>query len=228
MEQSQFCIVLVEPARAANVGAVARAMKTTGFTQLRIVNSQSHLEEEANWVAHGATELLEQAVVYPTLDTALEGIDFSIATTARKRGAARSYWTPRDVAEHLQLSQFSKPNVAIVFGRESSGLSNDELARCDCWSYMPLVQSYPSLNLAQAVMVYCYELGQLFLQQEKQAIQAQAPFQALKNKIADLAGDLDIQTTEKLYEWMQDRLNYCDDRDVRMLHLLLKDVYKKL
>ncbi|MGL5332104.1 MAG: TrmH family RNA methyltransferase, partial [Aeromonas veronii] len=83
--------VLVAPARPANVGAAARAMKTMGFDAMRLVASRVHEEEEASWVAHGAQEILTQAEAFDTLPEALADMDLVIATTARERGRYQHY-----------------------------------------------------------------------------------------------------------------------------------------
>ena len=82
----QFHIVLVEPARAENVGAAARAMKTMGFSSLRIVNSDAHRQPAAGWVAHGSQEILAEASTYATLADAVADVELVVATTARERG----------------------------------------------------------------------------------------------------------------------------------------------
>ncbi|MGL5319583.1 MAG: tRNA/rRNA methyltransferase, partial [Aeromonas veronii] len=152
--------VLVAPARPANVGAAARAMKTMGFDAMRLVASRVHEEEEASWVAHGAQEILTQAEAFETLPEALADMDLVIATTARERGRYQHYLTPGEIREQIR-SKPSLNKVAIVFGCEESGLSNEQLAEVDLISYLPLKVSYPSLNLGQAIMLYAYEMSQL-------------------------------------------------------------------
>ncbi|CDL51592.1 TrmH family RNA methyltransferase [Klebsiella pneumoniae] len=81
----RLTIILVGPARAENVGAAARAMKTMGFRELRIVDSEAHLAPPARWVAHGSGDILDGITTYPTLAEALHDVDFTVATTARSR-----------------------------------------------------------------------------------------------------------------------------------------------
>ncbi|VEI63485.1 tRNA (cytidine/uridine-2'-O-)-methyltransferase TrmJ [Serratia fonticola] len=89
----QLHIVLVAPARAENVGAAARAMKTMGFTSLRIVDSEAHLQPAARWVAHGAGDILDAVQTFSTLEQALADVDFTVATTARSRARFHYYCT---------------------------------------------------------------------------------------------------------------------------------------
>ena len=152
--------VLVAPARPANVGAAARAMKTMGFDAMRLVASRVHEEDEASWVAHGAQEILTQAEAFDTLPEALADMDLVIATTARQRGRYQHYLTPAEIRDQIRAKP-SLNKVAIVFGCEESGLSNEQLAEVDLISYLPLKVSYPSLNLGQAIMLYAYELSPL-------------------------------------------------------------------
>ena len=85
----RLSIVLVSPARAENIGAAARAMKTMGFNDLRIVDSVAHLEPATRWVAHGSGDIIDGITTYPTLEDALHDVDFTIATTARSRARCR-------------------------------------------------------------------------------------------------------------------------------------------
>ena len=181
--------ILVEPARAANVGAAARAIKTMGFSELVLVNSAVHQDKEAHWVAHGATDILEQVRRVECLQDLRQEYDLLIGSTARERGWPRQYLKPEELKARLTDHQGGK--VGLVFGREVSGLTNDELALCDLYTYVPLKKDYPSLNLAQAVMVYSYALSAV----ERQIGICQTPapdaqLQALKVKMERLLARL--------------------------------------
>ncbi|WP_421275604.1 tRNA/rRNA methyltransferase [Aeromonas veronii] len=226
--------VLVAPARPANVGAAARAMKTMGFDAMRLVASRVHEEEEASWVAHGAQELLTQAEAFDTLPEALADMDLVIATTARERGRYQHYLTPGEIREQIR-SKPSLGKVAIVFGCEESGLSNEQLAEVDLISYLPLKVSYPSLNLGQAIMLYAYEMSQLMdeLNADGGAAVAEnfdnaGQVRVLKSKTAELLGELGVSQDEKLHQWVMDRVPMLPQRDLNMLHLLCKDLARKL
>ncbi|MFM5412815.1 tRNA/rRNA methyltransferase [Aeromonas veronii] len=226
--------VLVAPARPANVGAAARAMKTMGFDAMRLVASRVHEEEEASWVAHGAQEILTQAEAFDTLPEALVDMDLVIATTARERGRYQHYLTPGEIREQIR-SKPSLNKVAIVFGCEESGLSNEQLAEVDLISYLPLKVSYPSLNLGQAIMLYAYEMSQLMdeLNADGGAAVAEnfdnaGQVRVLKSKTAELLGELGVSQDEKLHQWVMDRIPMLPQRDLNMLHLLCKDLARKL
>ncbi|ENC6432881.1 TPA: tRNA/rRNA methyltransferase [Aeromonas veronii] len=226
--------VLVAPARPANVGAAARAMKTMGFDAMRLVASRVHEEEEASWVAHGAQEILTQAEAFDTLSEALADMDLVIATTARERGRYQHYLTPGEIREQIR-SKPSLNKVAIVFGCEESGLSNEQLAEVDLISYLPLKVSYPSLNLGQAIMLYAYEMSQLMDELNANGAAAVAEnfdnagqVRVLKSKTAELLGELGVSQDEKLHQWVMDRVPMLPQRDLNMLHLLCKDLARKL
>ncbi|MFM5403099.1 tRNA/rRNA methyltransferase [Aeromonas veronii] len=226
--------VLVAPARPANVGAAARAMKTMGFDAMRLVASRVHEEEEASWVAHGAQEILTQAEAFETLPEALADMDLVIATTARERGRYQHYLTPAEIREQIR-SKPSLNKVAIVFGCEESGLSNEQLAEVDLISYLPLKVSYPSLNLGQAIMLYAYEMSQLMDELNADGAAAVAEnfdnagqVRVLKSKTAELLGELGVSQDEKLHQWVMDRVPMLPQRDLNMLHLLCKDLARKL
>ncbi|MCD6617302.1 tRNA/rRNA methyltransferase [Aeromonas veronii] len=225
--------VLVAPARPANVGAAARAMKTMGFDAMRLVASRVHEEEEASWVAHGAQEILTQAEAFETLSEALADMDLVIATTARERGRYQHYLTPGEIREQIR-SKPSLGKVAIVFGCEESGLSNEQLAEVDLISYLPLKVSYPSLNLGQAIMLYAYEMSQLMDELNADGAAAVAEnfdnagqVRVLKSKTAELLGELGVSQDEKLHQWVMDRVPMLPQRDLNMLHLLCKDLARR-
>lgn len=225
--------VLVAPARPANVGAAARAMKTMGFDAMRLVASRVHEEEEASWVAHGAQEILAQAEAFETLPEALADMDLVIATTARERGRYQHYLTPGEIREQIR-SKPSLNKVAIVFGCEESGLSNEQLAEVDLISYLPLKVSYPSLNLGQAIMLYAYEMSQLMDELNADGATAVAEnfdnagqVRVLKSKTAELLGELGVSQDEKLHQWVMDRVPMLPQRDLNMLHLLCKDLARR-
>jgi len=225
----QVHIILVSPARPENVGAAARAMKTMGFTSLRIVESQAHLQPEAGWVAHGSGEILQNALHFSTLSDALADIDFTVATTARSRAKFHYYCTPQELENQLVERQNWVNNVALVFGREDSGLTNEELELADLLTGVPMVADYPSLNLGQAVMVFCYQLSSLHQLVQKRPVQAEAgQLEALRARVSRLLVNLDAHNDQKLADWLHQRLGVLEQRDAAMLHTLLHDIEKKI
>ena len=222
-------IVLVAPARAENIGAAARAMKTMGFTDLRIVDSAAHLEPAARWVAHGSGDILDNITTYDTLADALHDISFTVATTARSRAKFHFYATPAELVPVLRERSQWLTKAALVFGREDSGLTNEELELADVLTGVPMVADYPSLNLGQAVMVYCYQLATLIQQPAKSDTTAdQHQLQALRERAMALLTTLAVADDIKLVDWLQQRLGLLEQRDTAMLHRLLHDIEKKL
>ena len=222
-------IVLVAPARAENVGAAARAMKTMGFEELRIVDSRVHLEPAAGWVAHGSGDVLENTKCYQTLEEALADVDFTIATTARSRARFHYYVTPQELVPVLEERSGWLGHAALVFGREDSGLTNEELALADLLTGVPMVADYPSLNLGQAVMVYCYQLSVLVQNLPEPITRSdENQLQALRARADSLLQKLQVAGDVKLADWLQQRIGLLEQRDTAMLHRLLHDIEKKL
>lgn len=151
--------ILVEPAVPENIGAAARAMKTMGFDELILVNPCRYLDGPAKWLAHASTEILDNAKVFSTLKDALMNFDFVIGTTAKKRSVKYDYYPLNKLHNILQEKGNTISKAALVFGREESGLQNDELKLCNIVSTVPIKTLTPSLNLAQAVMLYAWELS---------------------------------------------------------------------
>lgn len=219
--------ILVRPARAANVGAAARALKTQGFGELIVVDSQAHTEEEAQWVACGAEDILSNVRTADSLAALRDEFDLLVATTARDRSSPHTFHSPDELAQLLADKPQSR--VAIVFGCEASGLSNTDLALCDLYSYVSLAGEYPSLNLAQAVMVYSYELGMKRSDQriglQQQAADEQQT-QALKQRVLQTMAQLGNQQDDKLKQWLLDGVAQLGERDIKMAHQLVGDILK--
>jgi tRNA/rRNA methyltransferase len=219
--------ILVEPARAANVGAAARAMKTMGFAELIMVSSEVDEDQEAHWVAHGATDILHRVRRADSLKRLREDFDLLIGTTARERGRPRQYLKPEELK--ARLTDYQGGRIGLVFGRESSGLTNDELELCDLYTSVPMPNDYPSLNLAQAVMVYSYALSGI--DRRIGLCQTPAPeaqLQALKDKAEILLDKLSIGDDDKLKAWLLDGVALLKSRDCRMAHQLANDLLKHL
>ena len=150
-------IVLVEPSHPGNIGGAARAMKTMGLSSLTLVRPLRFPDPQAEWRAAQAADVLGTARVVDTLEAAIGDCVLAIGTSTRER---RIPWPRKDaesVAADLAEADHAQP-VAIVFGREASGLTNEELQRCQLHLVIPANPDYPSLNLAMAVQVVCYEL----------------------------------------------------------------------
>jgi tRNA/rRNA methyltransferase len=151
-------VVLSRPSHPGNIGAAARAMKTMGLSGLRLVAPGRFPDAEAASLASGAVDVLESARVHDTLEGALADVVMSVGFTARPRDLSHRARSLRDVVPSV-LEAAAEGPVALVFGNETFGLSNGELARCSALAHIPANPAYSSLNLAAAVQVACYEVS---------------------------------------------------------------------
>ena len=150
-------IVLVDTQDGANIGSVCRAMKTMGITDLAITGSREYDEDRVRTLALHASDVWENAKRFPTLEEALAGSIFTVGAT-RRRGKFRklSAYSPEQLSE--KISSLPEGRISIVFGRESDGLRDDEVSLCSSIVTIPTSDSFPSLNLSQAVQIICYIL----------------------------------------------------------------------
>jgi len=171
---SNFRIILIDTSHPGNIGSAARAMKTMGLSELYLVNPLHFPHQKAVELASSAGDVLEQAQVVPDIDSALEGCSLVVGTSTRSRSIPWPQLSPREFAEKTVLSQ---TKIAVLFGREQSGLTNEELHRCHYHIQIPSNPDYSSLNIASAVQVIAYEL-----------------------RVASLAGNASVAQTWD-YEW---------------------------
>ncbi len=162
---SNIRIVLIGTTHPGNIGAVARAMKNMCLEKLYLVQPKRYPSAEATDRASGADDLLQRAQVCASLDEALQGCRMVVGASARMRSVDWPQVDPKECANRL-MAESQHGEVAIIFGRESSGLSNSELDRCHLLAHIPANDAYSSLNLSQAVQVFSYELHMASLQQE--------------------------------------------------------------
>jgi len=153
---SRIRVVLCRPSHPGNIGAAARAMKTMGLSRLYLVTPKQFPDPEADTRATGAVDVLAAAKVCPSLDEALAGTVFAIGMSARQRDLGP---TPRQAREAITdvLAEATRGEVALVFGNETVGLSNEEVLRCHEAATIPANAEFSSLNLGAAVQVLCYE-----------------------------------------------------------------------
>lgn len=160
MKLDNIRIVLVNTSHPGNIGGVARAMKNMGLGRLYLVEPRQFPDEQADWRAASAGDVLEKAVVTQTLEEAVNDCQFVVGTSARGRRIPWPLLDPRRCAEHMNIAS-DNGEVAVLFGREDRGLTNDELKVCNLHLNIPTSQDYSSLNLAMAVQIVCYELRML-------------------------------------------------------------------
>ena len=150
-------VVLCETSHPGNIGAAARAMKTMGIHDLRLVSPDRFPDPEAQWRAARAADVLERATVHESLDDALRGTAFAVACSARTREMAVTATNARDAAARA-IEVAGTQAVAIVFGNETYGLTTEQVNKCGLLASIPANPQYPALNLAAAVQVFAYEL----------------------------------------------------------------------
>ena len=154
---SNIRIVLINTFHPGNVGAIARAMKNMGLTSLYLVDPNDYPSDEAVSRAAGAVDLLQKAVVVDTLEEALADCSLIIGTSARHRTFQLPIMNARECAKSVVVESKSQP-IAIVFGREKTGLLNEEMAQCNRQVYIDANTEYPVLNISQAVQIVTYEI----------------------------------------------------------------------
>ncbi len=220
--------ILTNPARPENIGAAARALKTMGFTDLRLVNPADHLGEQARRLAHGANDILETARGFKSLPDAIAGYDLVIGTSAKQKHSHQDYYPPGKLPELIISKKIE--TVAVVFGSEERGLSKAELGLCHLVSSIPLAEPYPSLNLAQAVMVYAYTLAPLGLEISPNQVSEIAPAEwaTLRNKTAALLDKLNIEEGSQLHGRIIERLSALGTTDIHLLLSILGRIEQKI
>ncbi|RZV49567.1 MAG: RNA methyltransferase, partial [Pseudomonadales bacterium] len=219
-ETRDIRIVLVNPSHPGNVGAAARAMKNMGLFQLVLVAPQEFPDPRAIWRAASAKDLVENAQVFVTLDEAIANCEFVVDTSARERRIPWPCVEPREMAEQI----YAKPadcKMAVLFGREDSGLTNEELQRCNLHVNVPTSDAYRSLNLAMAVQIMCYELRMRSLASE------QRPEQPMDEWDEPLATSEDV---ERFYEHLSQtlaELEFYDPKNPKQLMTRLRRLFNR-
>ncbi len=195
-------IILVNTTHPGNIGAAARAMKTMGLCHLYLVAPKKFPDPEAVAMAAGAEDVLSQAVVVQSLEDAIADCQLVLATSARSRARPWPMLSPREMGEKINIEKHQN-KIAVVFGRESSGLSNEELQLAHYHVQIPSSEDYGSLNVAQAVQVLCYEIRIAYLSsiREVQGDQPVAPTSDFNiypdaKKLADFYQHLEALLTE--------------------------------
>ncbi|EJL6469928.1 tRNA (cytosine(32)/uridine(32)-2'-O)-methyltransferase TrmJ [Vibrio cholerae] len=163
-------VVLVGTTHSGNIGSAARAMKVMGLSQMVLVDPQCQVDAQAIALAAGASEIALNAQIYPALEAAVADCGLVVGTSARSRTLEWPMLEPRECGEKL-ISEANQHSVAMVFGRERTGLTNDELQLCHYHVCVPANPEYSSLNLAMAVQLLSYEvrMAYLALQQSSQS-----------------------------------------------------------
>lgn len=190
---TRYRIVLCQPSHPGNIGAAARAMKTMGLSELYLVQPRKFPHADAKAMATGAADLLDHANICDTLEAALTGCAFAIGLSARRRELSHELMSARDAAAQAAKIAQNQQTVALVFGTEMSGLTNEELDLCQLLAMIPTNPEFSSLNLAAAVQVMSYELRLATLDKVAMPDTSAAPLAS-------------IEEVERLYRHLEETL----------------------
>jgi len=158
-------IILIGTSHPGNIGSAARAMKTMGLTDLVLIDPECEVDGKSVALSAGASDVLKNHKVYKTLDEGIADCGLVVGASARPRTLNWPMLDPREMGEKA-ASEGKKHKVALVFGRENSGLTNDELQKCHFHVFIPANPDYSSLNLAMAVQTLSYEVRMAYLASE--------------------------------------------------------------
>jgi tRNA (cytidine32/uridine32-2'-O)-methyltransferase len=211
-------IVLVATSHSGNIGATARAMKNMGFSKLILVQPQAEINSDAISMASGADDILAHATIVPDLLTAIAPCSLVLGASARARRIEATCKSVR--AAVTDVISYAGQEIAIVFGSEHSGLTNDELNMCHIHINIPTVKTFSSLNLSQAVQVVCYELYTSLLRVDNKVLT-----DALAAKV--LANLSEIEGLQQHFAAVMQRIEFLNPAQPkklasRMRRLLLK------
>ena len=210
-------VVLVGTTHPGNIGAAARAIKNMGIYNLALVKPKEFPSDIAIYRSKAAKDILENAEIYESLEDAIAGCKLIVGTSARARSVPWPVFNPRDAAEEM-LKISKQGNVAIVFGREDRGLTNDELGLCNFHVHIPSDPKYSSLNLSQAVQILAYEIRLAYSRDEV---------------ISEVKWDVDLannEQTERLIDHMEELMQDVEFYDVenpRKLLLRVRRFFKR-
>ncbi len=195
-------IILVEPREAGNVGAAARVMKNFGFDELWIAGQHPQLLPVSGWWASGADDVLEHARFAPTLQEAVADANLVVATTSARGRTTPVDLTPSQLAaESARLGE--DQTLTLVFGREDSGLTREEVVLCQRTVAIPTNERFPTMNLAQAVGVFCYELSSIEHAREERSLAPAALVERFHERFEALlleAGFLHDNNPDRIYD----------------------------
>lgn len=224
MSLSFIRVILVATTHAGNIGATARAMKNMGLTQLILVNPKHALPNpEATARASGADDVLQNSITVNSLEEALMGCHLVLGTSARERQIPWPLLSPREAAQKTIEATTENQQIALVFGREHAGLTNEELQQCNYHIHIPTDETFSSLNVASAVQVIVYETRMAWLQEN-----------SVKNNTINLDKSTEQTCThgelERFYQHLEQLLitiQFLDPEQPKHLMARLRKLYGK-
>ncbi|QPF37042.1 RNA methyltransferase [Acinetobacter sp. TTH0-4] len=230
---SHVRIVMVNTTLPANIGSALRAMKTMGLSKLVLVAPKTYPHPDIDALAAGATDLIEQIEIVSTLEDAIQDCHLVFGTSARSRTIPWPLLDARPAAEKsLQAVLNDQQEVAIVFGREDRGLTNEELALANYHVTIPVNNDYGVLNVAQAIQVICYELrmATLALVEQKDNTEATMPV----TETESMQWDEPLVTHEQMQQFyphiekMLAEIEFMDPKNPRLLPLRLRRLFGRI
>ncbi len=221
--------ILYKPAVPGNVGSAARAIKTMGFKHLRLIDPCDHLGDEALMLGHGSHDILRSATLYETFEEATSDLDLVVCTTAKERSAKHDYHSSREIQHLLENKKGALDNVGILFGTEESGLPNALILKSDMAMSIPMAGGYPSLNLAQAVMIAAYELSPLNQLEKPGQILSKSGegWGVLNTQTRQLLEDSGIREGTPLYHRIIERMATVGSNDIPLFLSAISRIRKK-
>lgn len=215
----QLRIVLVHPSHPGNIGASARAMKTMGLKTLFLVKPKSFPDTKAMVMASGADDILSQAVVVNTFEEAINNCHFVIGTTARDRTLKWPTVTPKEAASAV-MDMSSNQKIAILFGCEQWGLTNEQLSSCHLRISIPTRKDFSSLNLAAAVQIISYELYVAYLSKEQSS--------TIDKSLEPLAETRQVQSFYQRLEYLLKAIDFSNIHRSKLLIRRIKRLFNRV
>lgn len=220
-------VVMVNTTHPGNIGSAARAMKTMGLSQLVLVKPKIFPSEEADWLASGAVDILQNARVVASLEEAIADCGLVIGASARQRRIPWPVIDPRQCGE-LSVREASNHSVALVFGREAMGLRNEELTQCHYHVCIPGNPEYSVLNVAMAIQLLCYEVRMHWLSQEAPDDIAQKMPILYSEWDEPLATAEEMQNFQKHFAEVLEKLGVLDMKNPRQILTRVKRFFARV
>ena len=227
-------IVMVNTTLPANIGSALRAMKTMGLSQLVLVAPKTYPHPDIDALAAGAQDLIEKIEIVDTLEQAIQDCHLVFGTSARSRTIPWPLLDVRPAAKEALQAAIQQQNIAIVFGREDRGLTNEELALANYHLTIPVNPEYGVLNVAQAIQVICYELRMAALEQNTQQMTVVPNDHMQLKQQQSMEWDEPLVTQKQMEEFyphlekMLTEIEFLDPNNPRLLPLRLRRLFGRI
>ena len=230
---SHVRIVMVNTTLPANIGSALRAMKTMGLSKLVLVSPKTYPHPDINALAAGATDLIDQIEIVETLEDAVKDCHIVFGTSARSRTIPWPLLDARPAAEKsLKAVINDKQEVAVIFGREDRGLTNEELALANFHVTIPVNTDYGVLNVAQAIQIICYEMRMVAMDKMGKEVNPEATMHVTETE--DMQWDEPLVTHEQMEQFyphiekMLAEIEFLDPKNPRLLPLRLRRLFGRI